>query len=187
MTGSWTTVVRRSAAAAAALLASTVLLAGCGADPAPAAPGRSVGTQLDGAMPAALMKLPLVDSTGHATSLSAYAGKVLVLTPAMTLCQETCPLDTTEIVQTAKAVDTAGRTDAVQFVMLTVDPQRDTPHQLAAYRKLFVAQAALPNWHLLTGTPHDVNRIWNFLGVYRQKVPQHNPPPRNWLTGKVLT
>lgn len=176
-------MIRTRRTLAAVGLLSLALLGGCGSSHV-AAPSQNVGTRMDGAMPATIEHLRLVDSQGHAHSLAAFRGKVVVLQDTMTLCQETCPIDTATLIQTARAVDAAGEASKVVFLTVTVDPQRDTVAQLAAYHRLYGGPS---NWYTLTGSPKQINALWSFLGVYRKKVPQDTPPPRNWRTGKVLT
>lgn len=161
-----------------------MLLSGCGAINAP---GRSIGTQLDSAVPKSILDLPLTDSSGRTRRLSDFAGKVLVISDGMTLCQETCPLDTATVVETARQVDADGYGANVQFLTITVDPARDTVPQMAAYRSLYAAAGSVPDWAVLTGTPSNIGRLWKYLGVYTKKVPQDDPPPKNWRTGAPLT
>ena len=172
------------------VLAALLLVSGCGASTSPHAarvppPGRGTGTRLDSALPSRVARLPLVDQNGHRTDLAAFHGKVLVVSDSMTLCQETCPLDTADLVQTAREVDAAHLGSKVEFLTITVDPVRDTPVQLAAYRRQYAPVPA--NWEALTGTPADIAALWKYLGVYVKKVPEDSPPSRNWRTGKVLT
>jgi protein SCO1/2 len=148
-------------------------------------PSESIGTATDQAISPTVGALPLVDSTGRKTTLDAFRGKILVLSDIMTLCQETCPLDTANVVSTARAVDKAGLGDRVEFASVTIDPQRDTPARLAAYRKLF---SPVPtNWALLTGSQHSTDTLWKALGVYHHKVAENSPPAVDWMTGKPLT
>lgn len=162
------------------------VLAGCAASSgAPPPPSGNVGTRLDGRVSPRILDLPLRDSQGRVRKLVDFTGKVVVISDGMTLCQEACPVDTAGVVQTARAVDAAGLGTQVQFLTITVDPQRDTPGRLAAYRKLF---APVPrNWMTLTGSPGQVARLWKYFGVYAQRVPQDTPPPTDWLTGKPMT
>jgi protein SCO1/2 len=147
-------------------------------------PPESVGTQLDIAMPASIANLPLTDEYGHPTSLAAFHGKTVVLTDFMTLCQEVCPITTAELNEADGTVIKAGLQDKVQFVEITVDPARDTPARLHAYR----AFADLhPNFSLLTGTAASLSVLWKSLGVAYEKQPEDNPPAIDWLTGKPLT
>ena len=182
-----TDVIRLLRVLLTAVLALTVL-AGCGRQSVPA-PSAAVGTRLDQALPSGIAHLHLVDSTGRTRTLADLRGKVIVLQDSMTLCQETCPMDTAALLRTARAVDAAGLGHEVVFVTATVDPQRDTPHQLAAYRRLYVDAHGDPsNWMLLTGSARAVDALWSDLGVYRKRVgSDDDPPPRNWRTGAPLT
>lgn len=172
------------------LLLLLPLVAACGASSSTAkvaAPSPGVGTRIDQALPASLLQAPLTDSTGAVRHLSDFAGKVVVISDSMTLCQETCPIDTATLVQTAHQVDAdPAAAKNVVFVTLTVDPERDSPAQLAAYRRQYAHGTTLPNWLLLTGSAHDVHAIWKFFGVFWKKVPQ-DEKVRNWRTGALLT
>lgn len=185
------TAFRRALAVLGSLLVLVAALTACGSDsdsgPTVAAPKRGIGTRLDQAVPSALLHVPLTDSTGAVRHLSDFAGKVVVISDSMTLCQETCPIDTATLVQTAYQVDQhpAAAKNTV-FITLTVDPERDTPAQLAAYRKQYAHDSSMPNWLLLTGSAADVHAIWKFFGVFWKKVPLDEKVD-NWRTGKPLT
>jgi cytochrome oxidase Cu insertion factor (SCO1/SenC/PrrC family) len=113
---------RRITRARAALLCLTLLafpLAGCsGAAHASgqSAPGDAIGQPLNSAVPESIRSLPLVASDGTHLSLSMLAGKVVVVSDMMTLCQETCPIDTATLVEVARAVEKAGLGDQVEFL-----------------------------------------------------------------------
>ena len=72
----------------------------------------------------------------------------------------------------------------MRFAELTVDPGRDTPSRLRAYRTLIGAPA---NWLLLTGRPAVIERIWRYFGVWYQRVGEDRPPGTDWLTGRTLS
>lgn len=93
-------------------------------------------------------------------------------------------MDTTNVVAAARAVERAGLGNKVEFVSVTVDPQRDTPIQLAAYRKLFSPAPA--DWTVLTGSQAVLGPFWKNLGVYVGKTADKPPFPHNWRTGKPL-
>lgn len=173
----------------AAVLAAIGIVAKVAFDPsqasAIAAPGTAVGTQLNGALPASILNLPLEDQNGRPVSLAAFRGKTLMISDTMTLCQETCPLDTEDLVQTARALDADGLGANVEFLTITIDPARDTPAQLAAYRDLY--SPAPSNWQTLTGTPAAVAQLWKYFGVYIERVAEGNPPAVNWRNGQTLT
>ena len=150
-------------------------------------PGSAVGVprhRLDKPAPGSVADLPLTTDTGQATSLAALHGQVVVLADFLTLCQETCPLTTGNLLMMDHAVAAAGLADRVRFVELTVDPARDTPFRLRAYRTLVGAPA---NWSLLTGSPAVIERIWRYFSVWYQRVAEGNPPGTDWLTGKPLS
>jgi protein SCO1/2 len=135
-------------------------------------------------VPASIGALPLTDDSGHTTSLAAYNGKYVVLTDFLTLCQDVCPLTSANFEAIDRSVAAAQLQHEVQLVELTVDPERDTPARLHAYRQLFHAPA---NWSLLTATPGVVAQIWKFFGAYYQRVTEDADPGIDWLTGKPLT
>jgi cytochrome oxidase Cu insertion factor (SCO1/SenC/PrrC family) len=163
-------------------------LAGCGAESSsPVAPDAGVGTQLDRPVAGAVESLPLRDASGHRTTLGSYRGKTVVISDSMTLCSEDCPLDTANMVAAARVADSAGLTNKVEFLTITVDPRRDDARHLTAYRKLYDPAHQLPNWRLLTGSRRQITQLWKYFGVYWRRVPQGHPPPRDWLTGRPLT
>lgn len=179
-------MVRRwSGLLAGALAAAAFGLAACGGGPGvPARPSAYLGTVLDKPVPDWVAHLPLNTDTGQATSLAALHGQVVVLADFLTLCQETCPLTTGNLLMMDRAVTAAGLARRVRFVELTVDPSRDTPSRLRAYRAMVGAPA---NWSLLTGSPGVIERIWRYFGVWYQQVAEGHAPGVDWLTGKPLT
>jgi protein SCO1 len=167
-----------------ALTSSVLLLAACGSGSVPA-PSQALGQQLDLQVPPTILHTNLVSSSGQHLDLGAFRGKVLVISVMMTLCQEVCPLDTANVVASARAVERAGLGDKVQFASITIDPQRDTPARLRAYRRLYAPAPA--DWTLLTGDKAALSGLWRAFGVYVHKVPEQMPAAHDWLTGKPLT
>ncbi len=154
------------------------LLAACGS-PAPAAPPPGQGLVLDRPTP---QHVPLVDQRGQPVSLAALRGKVVVLAPFLSLCQDECPLVTGAFISLQRDLRAAGLANRVVFVETTVDPGRDSVARLAAYQKEFGA-----DWDLWTGTPADIAAFWKPFGVEYQIVPEEQPPKIDWFTGKPLT
>jgi len=170
---------------AGALAASALAVTACASGPAaPGPPSAYLGTVLDTPVPASVADLPLTTDAGQVTHLAAWRGQVVVLTDFLTLCQETCPLTTGNLLMMDRAVTAAGLGRRVHFVELTVDPGRDTPSRLRAYRKLIGAPA---NWSLLTGSPAVIGQIWRYFRVWYQRVAEDRPPGTDWLTGKPLS
>jgi protein SCO1/2 len=155
-----------------------MLLAACGSS-APAAPPPSQGLILDRPTP---QTVPLVNQQGQAVSLAGLRGKVVVLAPFLSLCQDECPLVTGAFISLQRDLRAAGLAQRVVFVEATVDPGRDTVARLAAYEKEFGA-----DWDLWTGTPADIAAFWKPFGVEYQIVPEAQPAKIDWYTGKPLT
>ncbi len=171
-------VIPRSPAFFTALLCIPTLVAACGGSGEPAPPPASQGIVQDRPIP----DIPLISSSGAATSLAAYRGKYVVMAPFLSLCQDECPLVTGAFIALQRDVDAAGLGKKVVFMEITVDPGRDTPARLAAYSKEFGA-----DWPLLTGTPANLDALWKNLGVSVQIVPEEQPAKIDWFTGKPLT
>ncbi len=144
--------------------------------PAPLA----IGTALQ--RPRPVPSVTLVDERGKSSSLSAWRGKWVVLVPSMTLCHEVCPMTTTALTQLTSLIRRNGLSHQVVVAEVTVDPWRDSPPRLRAYRRL--TGATFP---MLTGTQAEIRRLWKFFGVYYQRVPQGKPPDVDWLTHKAET
>ena len=161
-----------------AVLCASTLLAACGNSGDPAPPPASQGIVQDRPIP----DVPLISSTGAATSLASYRGKYVVMAPFLTLCQDECPLVTGAFIALQRDVEAAGLGQKVVFMEITVDPGRDSPARLAAYSKEFGA-----DWPLLTGTPANLGTLWRSLGVSVQIVPEGQPAKIDWFTGKPLS
>jgi len=159
-------------------IALGLLLAACGSS-APGPPPANQGLTLDQPTP---QRVPLVDQQGHTVTLAGLRGKVVVLAPFLSLCQDECPLVTGAFISLQRDLRAAGLAQRVVFVEATVDPARDTVARLAAYQKEFGA-----DWDLWTGTPAEIAAFWKPFGVAYQTVPEEQPPKTDWFTGKPLT
>jgi cytochrome oxidase Cu insertion factor (SCO1/SenC/PrrC family) len=162
----------------AALLGLALVLAACGSS-APSAPPASQGLVIDQRTPD---QVPLVNQHGATVTLASLKGKVVVLAPFLTLCQDECPLVTGAFIILQRDLQAAGLSNKVVFVEATVDPGRDTVARLAAYQKEFGA-----DWQLWTGTPANLATFWHSFGVDYQIVSEAQPAKIDWYTGKPLT
>ena len=176
-----------AAAVMAALFAAVSVLAAIRhSSPGRPSPGASVpaplaaGTALP--RPREVPALPLISSSGRTTSLGAWRGKWVILAPSMTLCHEVCPMTTGVLEEVQNHLRRAGLEHRVVVATVTVDPWRDSPFRLRAYRRLTGV-----NFSQLTGTQAEIRRLWKFFGVAYQRVPQGHPPDVDWLTHKPET
>jgi protein SCO1/2 len=151
----------------------------------PSVPGPASGTELHRPLSSAVLALKLSDESGRPVTLASLHGRTLVIADFLTACQEVCPMTSVNLRDVAEAVAAAGLTSQVQILEVSVDPDRDTPERLRAYRALF--GKARPGWSMLTGTPDSLNTLWTTLGVFYAKAGVDSPAPTDWLTGKALT
>ncbi len=124
----------------------------------------------------------LIDAAGKPTSLAAFKGRIVVLAPFMTLCHEMCPMTTGNFLQLQAQLAKDGLSDKVALVEVTIDPARDTPARLAAYRTLTGA-----TWPLLTGSQETITAFWKYFGIWYQKVAIGSPAPIDWFTHQPET
>lgn len=130
-----------------------------GADmPAPAAGGVQLpqGLALGG-------PFSLVDQTGRAVTEADFAGRNLLVYFGFTYCPDVCP---TELGTIAAAIDEMGELgERVTPVLITIDPERDTPEALADYVSRFH-----PRMVGLTGTAEQVAAAARAYRVFYAKV-----------------
>lgn len=106
--------------------------------------------------------IELTDQHGQRFSLADQAGKVVILYFGYTSCPDACPTTLSDWMAVKEAL---GRDAArVRFVMVTVDPERDTPERLAQYLAFFD-----PEFIGLTGTPEQTQAIAQAYGIVAVK------------------
>jgi protein SCO1 len=100
----------------------------------------------------------LVDSSQKPFDLEKLRGKVVLVSFIYTTCNGVCPLTTQALSGAQKKLDEAqlwGK--SVEFVSITLDPERDTAQALKTYAKAW--RADLPAWHFVTGKPAEVSEV----------------------------
>jgi protein SCO1/2 len=126
-----------------------------------------------------LADVALLDEHGARTSLAAFRGRYLVLAPSLTLCHEVCPLTTGALMRVQAALRAQGVGDRVVVAEATVDPWRDSPARVRAFKRLTGTDI-----RFLTGTEAGIHQLWKQLGVAYSRVPQGDPPDVDWWTHK---
>lgn len=132
---------------------ATLLLAACGSP-------SYRGSVLD--EPVTVSDFTLTDQDGRPFRLSDQRGKVVLLFFGYTSCPDVCPttLGTWRKVHQALGQD-AGQ---VRFVFVTVDPERDTVERLGLHVNAFN-----PDFVGLTGTPEELEAVYDLFGVVHEK------------------
>jgi protein SCO1 len=167
----------------ATLSAVGLLLAACSAAAgAPGPPSASSGVILSRTVPASIAELPLTDQNGHVIDLASLHGRTVMVVPFLTLCQETCPFDTGNLVQVKRALDRSSAGSKVVLMEVSVDPGRDTPARLAAY-----ARMSGVSFELVTESPATLTAFEHYFAWYVQTVPEDDPPGIDWWTHQPLT
>jgi protein SCO1 len=118
------------------------------------------GSLIDPPVHAADFKL--TDTGGHPYQLTSQAGRTQVIFFGYTNCPDVCPVTLTKFKQIK--TELGAQAGKVDFVFITVDPERDNQQQIQQY---------LSNYDTsfigLTGTPDVLQQVWKDYGVYVQK------------------
>jgi protein SCO1 len=138
------------------LLLSLLLLSlgGCGGAP------ELKGTALDPALPA--YDFTLTDQYGQPFTLSEQQGKLVLIFFGFASCPDICPIELANLAAVRRELGSAAET--VQVVMVTLDPERDTPERLARYVSAFD-----PTFVGLHGDAESLAPIIKAYGVYSER------------------
>ncbi len=105
------------------------------------------------------------DQRGATVHLDTLAGRVRVLAMVYTSCHATCPLIVADLKRIEASLP-AARRDAVGFVLVSLDPERDTPGRLAEWAAATRLDPA--RWTLLNGDGDAVRELAAAIGVRYQ-------------------
>ena len=115
------------------------------------------GTVLQSPQPSPNFELNAAN--GRKVSLTDFEGDLVLLYFGYTFCPDVCPATLAEL---RGALDILGK-DAqdVQVIMISVDPERDTPEMLAEYVAHFH-----PSFIGVTGTPEEIAQVAALYGIF---------------------
>jgi protein SCO1/2 len=150
-----------SARVPVALVIAAALLAGCAREGPSFRATDITGAELG-------RELQLVDHNGVPRSLVDFRGKVLVVFFGFTHCPDVCPTTLADLARARKQL--GAQAERVQVVMVTVDPERDTPEVLRQY-----VTALDPSFLGLTGDAEAIARTAREFKVFYQKSPGATP------------
>lgn len=144
-------------AAAAALVA-------CGPQTTEGEAGRAGPTVTSGAADIG-GPFTLVDDTGAVVTEAEFKGQPTLVYFGFSYCPDVCPIALQKLGAAQEQMGDAA--DGVQFVLVSVDPERDTPEQLAVY----VTNNGFPEGlRGFTGTVAQIDAMKASYKVYAQKV-----------------
>ena len=106
----------------------------------------------------------LVDTTGRPFTEAGLKGRWSIVFFGFTFCPDVCPTTLDTLGRTLDLLGPDGK--KVQIIFVSVDPERDTPAQMAAY----LDNPAFPPGVVgLTGTPEQVATVARAYKVYYEK------------------
>ena len=123
--------------------------------------------------------IAFIDQAGQPVSLHSLRGRVLVAAALDAHCHDTCPLYTALWADLQRVIRERGWQDRVAIAEISMDPDRDTPQELAAYARMTGA-----TWPLLRSDPPSTLAFWLSLNATYYKAPSPSPAPIDWYTGK---
>ena len=117
------------------------------------------GTELSGAAP----DFQLTDQNGSMISLSDFRGKIVVLAFMDTKCMDTCPITASHFRQVYQQLNSA-ESEQVVFLGVNVNIGASTVADVYEITQTWRLDE-IPTWHFLTGSPADLEQVWQAYGV----------------------
>lgn len=116
---------------------------------------------------------------GRQIRLGVLRGRPLVVGMFFTRCEYACPILVNELKQLEQALPDEVRAQ-VDFLLVSFDSERDTPEDLAVYRR--TQQLSPEHWTLLRGAADDVRELAALLGINFQRDARGQFAHSNTLT-----
>ncbi len=104
-----------------------------------------------------------LSSAAGKVPLSDFRGKLVLIYFGYTFCPDICPATLANVGQALREL--GDDAEDVQLIMISLDPERDTPEKLAAYVAHFH-----PSFIGATGTPEELAEVATLYGVFYQKT-----------------
>jgi protein SCO1/2 len=108
-------------------------------------------------------EIDLARVDGDHFRLSEARGKVVAVFFGYTSCPDVCPTTMAELNQALERL--GDKSDQVQVLFVTVDPERDTPERVQEYVNRFN-----PSFIGLSGSGPELAKVWSDYGVFREIV-----------------
>lgn len=122
----------------------------------------------------------LIDQHGNEFRLSDYVGDIVVLFFGYTSCPDVCPGTLAQYRYVKQSLQ--DEIERIQFVFVTVDPERDTKERLDEYINLFD-----PEFKALTGDIETLRQVWKSYGVLIEKVEAPESPVGYWINHTAIS
>lgn len=116
--------------------------------------------------PSQLPAFSLLDQFGSKIDASVFRGQWDLVFFGFTNCPDICPTTLQILASARRELSESGRTELPRIVLVSVDPEQDTPEALAQY----VAYFGSDNLGI-TGDLAQIEALTKSLGIYFAKVP----------------
>lgn len=113
--------------------------------------------------PAPAFDFRLTDQSGKLVSLADLKGRLVLVSFIYTNCPESCPLIPRQYLQIQRRFTEAVDDGRLVLVLVTTDPERDTPDRLKRYTDRLGGR-----WLFLTGGLDEMKEVWRRYEVYRE-------------------
>ena len=134
-----------------------LLMAGCGGDRG----SYTAANQAD-----CLPAITLTDQFGQPLTLSTLRGKPVLVDFIYTQCPGPCLLLTQKMAAVARRLGPAVGSK-IALLSIDIDPEHDSPDQLAEYIKRQDAEAN--GWHFVTGSPAEIDQLLRKFQLARER------------------
>lgn len=131
------------------------------------------------APPKPVADFTLIDQNGQPFNKERWRGKWTFLYFGYTFCPDVCPLTLLELSKMQKILAQENLDQNNAYLLVSVDPNRDTPERLGKYAAYFN-----PRFQGATGTPEQLAGLARQFGVY-YKVP--DAPEENYTVDHSST
>ena len=129
---------------------------------APAAPASALVLPATNPVP----EFSLLNQHGEAVDQAVFEGQWDLVFFGFTHCPDICPTTLQVLASAKKTLADSGRQTLPRIVLVSVDPERDTPEILGEYVNYF-GQGNLG----LTGTLEEIHKLTDGLGIFFEKQP----------------
>jgi len=110
-----------------------------------------------------------VDDSSAKVSLDNLRGHTSIITFAYANCRKTC-VESLHVMQRLQKEAKAKHQD-VEFVVVSYDPDNDTPEVWREYRKQH--KLTNTNWHFWSGPPETTQKLAQYLGIKYWRYDDH--------------
>ncbi len=117
-------------------------------------------------IPGALPDFSLLDQTSAAVTADTFRGQWDLVFFGFTNCPDICPTTLQTLANAKRELAATGAETLPRIVLVSVDPERDTPELLGQYVDYFGEDNLA-----VTGKLEEVTRLTDALGIYFEKAP----------------